>query len=971
MGKHNLSHAAFLLIVPLVLGIIWFRSGNILGAGESGLPFYDLKRVLTIVSHTWATPLLGGSIGIQVGAIPTDWFLSQLQNLGVPGFAIEALFFVFLFIVAGFSIDLFTKELFPNLNKGFRLLAVWFYWFNPISLVTVWNRFLYNYMVFWALLPLSLLIFLKGLRSKNYHFAILTAFSSAIFSYALTSIVFNALLFFTLLYSFLFFFLLGKNKLFGIKYLLLFLICFILFNFWWLNQLFSFSLSSGYSSTVSQYFKPNENFFTLQVLSERLGLLSNIFAFTHYDFFAGGMSWAKMFISQPILFLNLLVMTLILWVILRLKNIKEVVFLGSFLTAVVYLMKGIRPPFGELYQFIFLNLPILQIFRNPFEKFSFLLLLASAPLFALAVERLLHSIKGSLVKLLIWISVFGIMIFWGYPFWTGLIFTGNETQVPEYYRKANDWLKSQGDNFRFVSLPLGGEGMTYTWDKPYSGVELSTTLFDTPNISFNTSVPYFSDLVSNLTKYEFDKRILEFFPFINSKYLVWRNDVDFRGRRMADPLIVREKLDQFAKDGLISTKFTDNSLAIYELNDKAKQWSKIYISSNLVWSNESDLSQFENYGKLFDDKFVIINSQSTQTDNIIIKPAKIIASFDVNRTAPIYNLPGVRNLSWLVYQFEVPFENRYKFAFTDREGKLEYYFDGEKITDKIDNNSYFVISKGLHELALLGEYKNFLSPVVNHENVRVTGNDRFSFNIPAISKSYLIQYKYIPSAGDILPKSNTITPSIIEDIGKPNDPLRIKVFPNNESSQPQGWVSYYNSTPGARTASFSLLPLEENICEQSLFGQNNCRTVAGNLSININDLVISQIKMPEIHLLTQPSLNKKQNKTFLEWEKVNPTLYRVKLKKLDSQPEVLVFSELFDSGWKINGSNIDIDSNKHILVNSYANGWWLDKAGNYKLNLEYMPEKLFNIGKTISGSAIILWITIFLISKIIWRKSNR
>lgn len=969
MKKYSLINVTFLLIIPIILGIFWFRHGNIMGTGESGLPFYDLKRLFEIVSHAWATPLLGGSIGIQVAAVPTDWLLSQLQSLGIPPFVIQASFFTFLFIVAGFAVHLLTQELFPNLKKKYTLLAVWFYWFNPISLVSAWNRFLYNYMAFWALLPLSLWLFLKGLKSRDYRFAFFAALSTVIFSYALTAIAFNVLIIFTFIYTFLFFFFKGLDKGFCVKYFLTFLVSFVLFNFWWIGQLFSFISSSSYSGSVSKYFTSADNLSTLQALSERLGSLSYVFAFLHYDFFASGPPWAQLFVSPPLLFLNLLVMASILWVIFKFRKLKEVVFLGLLLTVVIFLMKGVNPPFGEIFRFIFLKYPPLQVFRNPFEKFSFLLPLAAAPLFGLAIESLMHLVKVRILKFFVWIFVLGIMGFWAYPFWTGLAFTGDEIRVPDYYKEANNWLKSQGDNFRFVSLPLGGEGITYTWDKSYSGVELSSTLFDTPNISFNTSLPYFSEIASNLTKYELDKRILKYLPFINGKYIVWRDDVDFKGRKMANPSVVKDRLDQLVKDGLINLKYNGKNLIIYELNDEP--WPKIYISNNLVWSNENDLSNFESYNNLFNEKFAIVNSQNVQTDNIFIKPAKVISSFDRNQIFPHYAFPNKENYSWVVYQFEVPYKNKYKIQLSNEKDKLIHYFDGEKITgtnDKGNTDNYFIISEGLHEFALAGEGLDFLTTVVSIDKLHIAGDNRYTFDLPKTPKDYLIQFEYIPSSENILTQSNTFAPFVFEDVSNPNDPIYIPVLPNNDSRQSQSWIGYYSSTPGATTAGLSFLPLGQNVCTQSLFGSRNCKLNVGKLNIEVNNLKVSQLNIPDVHLVTQQRLVNYQYKTSLDWEKVNPTLYHVKINKQDSQPEVLVFSELFDSGWKINGQSSKLDISKHILVNSYANGWLLEKMGKYEVDIEFMPERLLNIGKFVSGSAIALGLIILFFTKLTWRK---
>ena len=64
---------------------------------------------------------------------------------------------------------------------------------------------------------------------------------------------------------------------------------------------------------------------------------------------------------------------------------------------------------------------------------------------------------------------------------------------------------------------------------------------------------------------------------------------------------------------------------------------------------------------------------------------------------------------------------------------------------------------------------------------------------------------------------------------------------------------------------------------------------------------------------------------------------------------MLIFSELYDNGWGIYYANGQkIDENRHYLVNTYANGWLVDKKGNYELIVKYEPQKLLEISKQAS-----------------------
>jgi hypothetical protein len=146
----------YLIIVlsSLLLSYIWFAKGHVMGTGESGLPFYNLQLNLEAFKDAWNPLNLGSENNIIVASSLTLWFLSRLQHLGFPEFLIQAFFFFTLFSVAGIAVYKLISELIPNIDKRLYLLGSFYYWFNPISLVNIWSRFLNNYFVFWAVLPL-------------------------------------------------------------------------------------------------------------------------------------------------------------------------------------------------------------------------------------------------------------------------------------------------------------------------------------------------------------------------------------------------------------------------------------------------------------------------------------------------------------------------------------------------------------------------------------------------------------------------------------------------------------------------------------------------------------------------------------------------------------------------------------------------------------------------------------------------
>src|SRR4030042_6546292 len=113
-----------LFLISSFLTFIWFKNGNIMASGESGLLFYNLNRYFHLSKYTWTDLSLGNSIGIGVATLPTYWFLSELQNLGTPTYIIQAIFFELGLVTAGVGVFFLTREFFPKIRTKYLFLAI-------------------------------------------------------------------------------------------------------------------------------------------------------------------------------------------------------------------------------------------------------------------------------------------------------------------------------------------------------------------------------------------------------------------------------------------------------------------------------------------------------------------------------------------------------------------------------------------------------------------------------------------------------------------------------------------------------------------------------------------------------------------------------------------------------------------------------------------------------------------------------
>lgn len=549
-----------ILLIPLLLVMVWFKDGNILAVGESGIPFYNFQIAYESNKNAWAHYALGYPTNISVSAKPMYWLLAQLQNHGIPGFLLQASFFWVVLVVSGLSIYYLTKNLFPSLNNQFIFLAVLFYWFNPFSMVNVWNRFLNNFFVFYLLLPLSLLFFIKGLQTRHLLYALMIGLSSTVFAYALSSAAFIILLWLVLVYTAVFYIFVYndfRSRLFVIKFLSLSLFFWFLTNLWWVSQTFSYIYSSSFSTVRQTSFSPENNRLIFSILSQKLGNLIYILKLQHASFFGpDSMQWVKLYTFPPVAFLSF-AFSLIIFTPLFSRNKKNSVLLlsGLFILGTLLSM-GNNPPFGQLFNLAFEKFGFLQVFRNSFEKFGFLLPLAAAPLFAYGMHLLNGKIFEKWRKYTYYVIIAWLMGILGLPYWTGLVFTaeeypanipsiGYQVKVPNDYQQASKWLNSKTGNFRLLAFPLGDEGITYNWEKGYAGVELSNQLLPITSVSFQTNIPFYNDISGGLEEHFLKKESsLEVMNILNAKYIMLRNDINWRIREIRDPQSIFNRLKE-------------------------------------------------------------------------------------------------------------------------------------------------------------------------------------------------------------------------------------------------------------------------------------------------------------------------------------------------------------------------------------------------------------------------------------------
>ncbi len=1073
------SDFRYFLVIALISFLtvsIWFRHGYQLGTAEGGLPFNNLQRHAEIFRWAWGDGAMGNSTSFLVASYPTYFFLSQFEKIGVSGFIIEATVFWFILTTSGIGIFLIARRI-AIITGGFSLFAVFFYWLSPFVLVNVWNRFLYNHIFFLALLPLCFYTYWRGIQQKKYSYLFLTVLITFFYSYALTALALTTLLFIVFGFVSIYWIVIFKarNLKFIFLYNLLFGFTFGLVHAWWLSQLLFIGSSANFAESVSSFFSTEGNISGLTEISRKLGSFIDLTRYIHFNFFYDHSApWSEALSSQLAFILNSIILFVtFIGIVLGRKN-KVILFFALFFLLSFFLSKGNSPPFGELYTYFFVKISFLQIFRNPIEKIGLISVFCGSLITAYALDGLhqryianyTQRFEGRNYLLIFPLLLIGI--FWGWPFFSGIMFsvyknTAGEVAlyqslVPSYYKEADIMMSQDASISRFLALPLMGEGITYEWPIHYSGIDIYSTLFHKQNIALNTTIPFYNQVIYQLVSYQLKPDLVYFLPYLAVDHILLRRDVAFQERAYPDPSQTEENLKQLESKQLVKKEVDFGELSLYQV-EKSLNWGKFYTTNQIVFTNGVDFAKmtdgvsehkrvyinplmFKSLPidpmeiQLFPDKITSYNwlkpYQSYNDQNLYDKlvyvkhsPDDVIYPFVRSKellTSLLYadypkwvlfniNLLGKRAVeicrydtnavqpskeNKLVENYQAEFQNLQdhiqRISNENRALKSEIFQSVITQALLLDRCQKININFFLDFFAEVGIISPF-SKQISYENLTDV-----SYQVPQ-SGSYLVKNDFGQDSDQIpiiLTQGNykkqfleddTYTKQVVAEFSDftidskwvDSEPIEIEDYnalysvkvdyqiqsgdfmaiyakqDNDPKSQPR----YLNELPAQNTQfSIEFSPsLGAKYFQIGITGDKNeyckdkCSAHQNSLKLYVKKLEIIKKTFQLPHFVLKQK--KPIQESLISWSKKSPVEYEITVNKTDSQPEILVFSELFGQGWEIQGQSF-----QHILVNGFANGWILDKAGTFKTTVYYLPQRNLDLGYQISFGALFATISI-------------
>jgi len=174
------------------------------------------------------------------------------------------------------------------------------------------------------------------------------------------------------------------------------------------------------------------------------------------------------------------------------------------------------------------------------------------------------------------------------------------------------------------------------------------------------------------------------------------------------------------------------------------------------------------------------------------------------------------------------------------------------------------------------------------------------------------------------------------------------------------------------------------VADLELVKNNKINIFPSNNLINDNSTATTQ----EIYLMRQGQTQADKNKK-INFHKINKAKHLVTIQNI-SQPFLLVFSKKYQTGWQAfiakENKREQIPTSNHLIVNGYANSWWIDtqkfcQNNNYCIKnndntysldiiIEYGPQKIYHLSLFLS-MAIFLILLFYILRQ--WQndKSNK
>jgi len=539
--KKSIFFIIIFILFFIFIKLIYFKNDFFIAGSDSSWfinPFF-LNR-----HFVWSNYNLGNFYQIN-DLIPLDLFYGFFLNFNFKLNTIQVIYYTCFYYFSWLTFFYIIKKIFPTLKKSIIFLASFFYIFNAFNLASPFQDRLFPVFIF---LPLIFYFYYKLLHTNKKKYLLLFAIISILYSgsninIAVVSIIY-IILFFYLLY-FLITQKLNKQMIFKIirNHLLLILV-FLCINFWWIITLVPSMLNVSDIGSKTNAFRATGSGFLYDHfrLIGQWGWYSGYYLSKYFPF---SINYYK-----PLLLVSTYFVTIFsLLIILKIKK-KEYfesnerkLYIFFFLLFVfgLFLANGTKYEIGKIYEFIYNSNSLFWMFREPWAKFTPIIVFSLPILLCGTLNYFQQRIKKETIFNILYSIVFISIAINAYPFFTGEIvwkkwngsMRTNLTKIPNYYNDIRNYLnKTNLEQKNIVILPYNFTYMAFNWiDGFNAGFNPAMILLKNHTITSTNSPTYSNDFAINqiFNNLQNDNLNLKrYISLLNTEYILQENDADWR-----------------------------------------------------------------------------------------------------------------------------------------------------------------------------------------------------------------------------------------------------------------------------------------------------------------------------------------------------------------------------------------------------------------------------------------------------------
>jgi hypothetical protein len=562
----------------------WFKA-EIIAGGDEGLP--PPKDILWRSLYLWDSynPSLGSLVIVKsVNSPPQSliipyalyWTLTYLLNIPLP--LADRIWVYILFTLPGLTIY-YLASIIGIKSKLSRFVAAMLYMFNPYLSYALTGDGALNtaLMVQYGISPLLLALFIEGIQCRNIKYSIyiglVSIFASVCFSNPPRYIILWIPSFLYIVFALI---VMKDRRIFIITFSALTLGLIILFNMYWLIGI-PFVLQLNLTATLS-----TTEWVFWNTIEAKLINIFRMLGFWAWKQYAFGSPYFPYyhFYDHPFVIICAFLLIILACAALVVNKTLQTLFFSLLLIIGIFFSKGPNPPLGEIFIWLYNNVPYFWIFRSPVIKFEQTVVLSIAILLGLTTDYL-FSITEIIKKFIIFLSILILIVSNSLPVFSGDVIPttprggrgllpGFQVNIPDYWKEFIKYVEIQSEmkTGRTLLVPPVWYAVITNWG--YGGPDPALMMVSAPFVSKTMNRGSFeSDKVIELL---YNCSILQYINItyllniLNIRYILYREE-DFS-------VISRESTISFCWNKILRE---NSNFAL------VKRWGPLLLYENKLW----------------------------------------------------------------------------------------------------------------------------------------------------------------------------------------------------------------------------------------------------------------------------------------------------------------------------------------------------------------------------------------------------